>query len=102
MSRLDPYGKNSSELWGKERLELRDFAYEEYMGDEAVLYDLMRQLNRWGVAFVTGCPGEETALRGIARRMGPIKDTFYGETWDGRFCVSLHLFTPYSTLSCHS
>lgn len=44
----------------------------------------MRQLRQHGLVFITDIPRLEDALEKIAKRMGPMKDTFYGYTWDGK------------------
>ncbi|KAJ8118393.1 hypothetical protein OPT61_g599 [Boeremia exigua] len=71
-------------LWSEKRLELPDYDYELYLKDDRTLYNLMKQLQTYGLAFVTNIPGKETSLATIATRMGPIKDTLYGQTWDVR------------------
>lgn len=71
-------------LWTKEPLDdLKDFDYNEYMQDDEQVYRLIRQLRTDGLAFVTNIPGEVESLAKIATRIGPVKDTFYGRTWDG-------------------
>lgn len=81
------FGRDSHEaqiLWTKEPLDnLKDFDYNEYMQDDKQVYKLVRQLRTDGLAFVTNIPGEVGSLATIATRIGPIKDTFYGHTWDG-------------------
>lgn len=72
-------------LWTLEPLNLPDYNYDVYMKDDRALNDLVIQLRTKGLAFVTGVPGTEEALATIATRIGPIKDTFYGYTWDGMF-----------------
>ncbi|EEU43603.1 uncharacterized protein NECHADRAFT_45388, partial [Fusarium vanettenii 77-13-4] len=77
----------SQVLWGREprkSLDLPDYDYETYMKDDATLYKLINQLRIDGLAFVTNVPGVEESLATIATRIGPIKDTFYGYTWDVR------------------
>ncbi|KAM0328674.1 hypothetical protein ACHAQA_005086 [Verticillium albo-atrum] len=71
-------------LWTLEALNLPDYDYDTYMKDDSMLYDVIHQLRVDGLAFVTNVPGIEEALATIATRMGPIKDTFYGYTWDVR------------------
>lgn len=49
--------------------------------------DAITQLTRYGLLFVRGVPHEETAhetceLRALADFFGPIRETFYGGTWD--------------------
>lgn len=71
-------------LWTKEPLvNMEDFDYNEYIQDDRELYRLIRQLRTDGLAFVTNVPGEVESLATIATRIGPVKDTFYGRTWDG-------------------
>lgn len=71
-------------LWTSEPLRLPDYDYDTYMKDDSALYALIKQLRVDGLAFVTNIPGLETSLATIATRIGPIKDTFYGQTWDGK------------------
>lgn len=71
-------------LWPLRPSDIQDFDYNEYMNDDKVLYKLMRQLRVNGLAFVTNSPQNEESVSAIATRMGPIKDTFYGPTWDGK------------------
>lgn len=71
-------------LWTKEPLvNMKDFDYNEYIQDDGELYRLIRQLRTDGLAFVTNVPGEVESLATIAARIGSVKDTFYGRTWDG-------------------
>lgn len=72
-------------LWSDKPLEIPDYDYEEYMKDDETLYRLVKQLRMDGLAFVTNVPGIAESLATVATRIGPIKDTFYGPTWDGRF-----------------
>lgn len=71
-------------LWPLAPSEIPDYDYDAYMNDDKTLYQLMRQLRVNGLAFVTNSPQNEESVSAIATRMGPIKDTFYGPTWDGR------------------
>ena len=54
------------------------------MEDDKTLYKLIEQLQVQGLAFIANVPGEEESLAKIATRIGPVKDTFYGYTWDGK------------------
>ncbi|KAB8261555.1 Clavaminate synthase-like protein [Aspergillus pseudonomiae] len=71
-------------LWSKEPLNLPDYDYDAYMKDDKTLYQLISQLRTEGLAFVTNVPGLTESLATIATRIGPVKDTFYGHTWDVR------------------
>lgn len=64
--------------------QLPDMCYEEYMQSDSALYDVLRQLHTHGLAFVTGVSESEKSVSTIAERIGPIKNTFYGYTWDVR------------------
>lgn len=70
-------------LWTQKALEIPDYDYNTYMKDDRMLLDVINQLRVDGLAFVTNVPGTVEALATIATRIGPIKDTFYGATWDG-------------------
>ncbi|KAH8768186.1 hypothetical protein F5883DRAFT_604022 [Diaporthe sp. PMI_573] len=74
----------SQSLWTRRALNLPDYDYNTYMKDDGMLYDVINQLRVDGLAFVTNVPGIEEALATIATRIGPVKDTFYGYTWDVR------------------
>lgn len=71
-------------LWTQEPLNLPDYDYDAYMREDGTLYEVIKQLRTDGLAFVTNVPGIEESLATIATRIGPVKDTFYGYTWDGR------------------
>ncbi|KAK2592009.1 hypothetical protein QQS21_010280 [Conoideocrella luteorostrata] len=83
---------SSPVLWSRDAPSLPDFDYEEYMKDDGTLFSLVRQLRTQGLAFVTNVPELEESLAAIAMRIGPIKDTFYGRTWDGMYASLLFLF----------
>lgn len=62
---------------------LPDYAYDAYMNDDSTLRNVIEQLQTHGLVFITKVPGTEKSVSTIAERIGPIKDTFYGKTWDG-------------------
>ena len=70
-------------LWTREPLNLPDYDYDTYMNDDGALYSVIKQLRTHGLAFVKNIPSLTETLATIATRIGPIKDTFYGYTWDG-------------------
>lgn len=74
-------------LWSEKDLNLPDYDYDRYMKDDRFLYQLVNQLRTDGLAFVTNVPGLEESLATIATRIGPVKDTFYGYTWDGKLLI---------------
>lgn len=74
----------SQSLWGAKDYHVPDTEFGDYMKDDAALYACMQQLRTHGLLFITKIPDDEQALVKIATRMGPMKDTFYGYTWDGK------------------
>ncbi|KAM3419097.1 hypothetical protein BST61_g5047 [Cercospora zeina] len=61
-----------------------DFAYDEYMSDDTVLLKAVKQLHSHGLLFLTNVPEDEESVVRLAERIGPLKTTFYGKTWDVR------------------
>lgn len=70
-------------LWGATESKPPDTTFADYLGDDRAVYEVMKQLRTHGLVFITQIPHLEDALVKIATRMGPMKDTFYGYTWDG-------------------
>jgi len=68
----------------KIRKETRDLTYEAYMQDDAVLYQALKQLHSYGLLFLKDVPESADSVIRITERIGPLKNTFYGETWDVR------------------
>lgn len=64
--------------------ERQDIDYEAYMQDDAVLLKALRQLHSHGLLFLTNVPESENSVAAITERIGPVKNTFYGYTWDVR------------------
>lgn len=58
--------------------------YEEYMNSDEVLWEVLNHLHRYGLVFVKSVPSETSAIERIASRIGPVRNTFYGATWDVR------------------
>jgi gamma-butyrobetaine dioxygenase len=61
---------------------LKAIDFEEYMSEDSVLFDVVEQLRVFGLVFIRGVPPSSTAVEDIGRRIGPLKNTFYGLTWD--------------------
>jgi gamma-butyrobetaine dioxygenase len=64
--------------------QMKTFDYNEYMSDDKALFDLLQQLQSHGIAFIKDLPEAESSVIQTANRIGPLKNTFYGETWDVR------------------
>ena len=71
-------------LWdgARMRADALTVDHAEYMGDDRALLGAVRQLARYGLVFVKNVPATEGAVAGLAERIGNLKNTFYGPTWD--------------------
>jgi gamma-butyrobetaine dioxygenase len=76
----------SRRLWKDDqfRAEVPDCSYEAYMQDDAVLYQALQKLHSHGLLFLKNVPESPESVICITNRIGPLKNTFYGETWDVR------------------
>lgn len=63
-----------------EKVKFIDF--DQYMSQESALWDVLEQLRKFGLVFIRGVPASETAVERIGSRIGPLRHTFYGQTWD--------------------
>lgn len=70
--------------WNKKRLteKLAYVDFEEYMHDEKRLLQALNFLQAFGILLVRGVPETENAIEHLTSRIGRIRDTFYGRTWD--------------------
>lgn len=59
-------------------------SFDEYMHDDAKFKHIMRSLYRYGLVFVKEVPRSTESVSQIATRMGPLRNSFYGLTWDVR------------------
>ncbi|KAH6637138.1 hypothetical protein F5144DRAFT_569758 [Chaetomium tenue] len=65
-------------------------SYEDWMNassdnTNAAFQSALTDLRRTGLIFITNVPADdEGAVERIARRIGPVQETFYGRTWDVR------------------
>lgn len=79
------YNDQSRELWDRATMQKKNkwMDYNEYMtGGEPVLFSAVKQLEKFGLLFIRNIPDNPDAVEGIAERIGNLKDTFYGKTWD--------------------
>jgi hypothetical protein len=71
-------------FWDRAMMEeqVKWIDYDDYMKDDAALFEVLKALERYGLVFLRGVPTEVDQVATIAKRIGPLKNTFYGETWD--------------------
>ena len=73
-------------LWDRERItkDNKWVDYNEYMSQDEILFDALTHLNKYGLLFIKNVPESEESVVDLASRIGTLKDTFYGRTWDVR------------------
>lgn len=57
-------------------------SYEDYMNNDGKFTAAMRNLSRLGLIFIKDVPESREMVEKIATRMGPLRNSFYGSTWD--------------------
>ncbi|OJJ46207.1 hypothetical protein ASPZODRAFT_133210 [Penicilliopsis zonata CBS 506.65] len=82
MQRID----RNRRFWTRQIMRKRQhwISYDDYMNDELKFAVAMRSLAVYGILFVKDIPESREMVEKIATRMGPLRNTFYGPTWDVR------------------
>ena len=80
---------SSPVLWDKDQVEthcrnLGTKQYESFLGHDTTREEILYGLYSYGIVIIQNVPREEKAVEKIAERIGKLKDTFYGRTWDVR------------------
>ncbi|ODV89043.1 hypothetical protein CANCADRAFT_29494 [Tortispora caseinolytica NRRL Y-17796] len=75
--------------WATMPQESISLSFNDYMSNDETLLQALTSLNKYGLVFLTDGPAQEKlngdiAVEAIARRVGYIKETFYGRSWDVR------------------
>ena len=73
-------------LWDGPQMEKLQhwISYDDYMHNDARFTTAMRHLSELGLIFVKDVPDSRDEVEKITTRMGPLRNTFYGPTWDVR------------------
>ncbi len=58
--------------------------YASYMSSPATLHRALGHLQHYGLLFLSSVPSDPGSIEMIANRIGPIRNSFYGSTWDVR------------------
>ncbi|KAF1986260.1 Clavaminate synthase-like protein [Aulographum hederae CBS 113979] len=71
-------------LWDASKIkkELPSISYTDYLTSAPAFATAIHALDRYGLLFLRDCPDSEHELPNIVNRIGPLRDTFYGPTWD--------------------
>ena len=89
--RAKEYAPPARVLWDKKIMH-RDnvyFDYNHYLGSDETLYRTLQMLHTHGLVFICNVPDtldtdSSRSITTIAERIGTMRDTFYGRTWDVR------------------
>ncbi|KAJ5953094.1 uncharacterized protein N7479_011507 [Penicillium vulpinum] len=73
-------------MWGRAQMDKTQHwvSYSDYIADDSKFATAMQQLQRLGLIFVKDIPDSRLMVEAIATRMGPLRNTFYGSTFDVR------------------
>ncbi|KAK2796205.1 hypothetical protein FQN52_000183 [Onygenales sp. PD_12] len=73
-------------MWDKTTFRNNEhwISFKDYMEDDSAFLYFMRSLFRLGLVFVKDIPDSSEMVEKIATRMGPLRNSFYGLTWDVR------------------
>lgn len=97
--------KHRPVLWDEDTLkknmgELVSTSFAEFLSDEKILYQALVNLQRYGLTFVSNIDkGDHDAVKKICERIGPIRSTFYGETFDVKNSTHTTSNIAYSNLA---
>ena len=75
-----------SEIWDGNAISrhLLSINIDKYQKSEGALLKVLQHLKRYGLVRITGVPCTEDAVESVGGRIGHLRDTFYGRTWDVR------------------
>ncbi|KAE8446371.1 hypothetical protein EG329_011976 [Mollisiaceae sp. DMI_Dod_QoI] len=71
-------------VWDKKAImETFQFVdFQDYMNDDQKLWHALKTLHIFGILLLRGVPSNEHAMEDITSRIGHLRETFYGRTWD--------------------
>lgn len=58
--------------------------YTAFLNEERAQNALLNQLQNYGIVSLMDVPQDEQAVERIGEKIGPLRHTFYGRTWDVR------------------
>ncbi|KAA8909024.1 hypothetical protein FN846DRAFT_776767 [Sphaerosporella brunnea] len=79
------YNDQRQILWDKKMMgkDVLYIDYSDYMTSDEALFRAVKHLSLYGLMFIRGIPKQQhDAIEGLASRIGNLKNTFYGMTWD--------------------
>lgn len=84
MSSVGPHRTRAR--WNQRKMQVYQhwISYRDYMHDDEEFAKAMRSLSVYGLVFVKDIPDSREMVEKIATRIGPLRNSFYGPTWDVR------------------
>jgi len=81
--RTSHHNNKGPKLWkARDAESLPWMQYDKYMNDDKILLQAVKQLRDYGFLLLKNVEENEQSVRKIAGRIGIIRNTFYGQTWD--------------------
>lgn len=87
-SRLEATSNQPCEpkLWNRDTMSQHQLSvdYDSYMESSSTLLACLQHLHLSGLLLIHSIPSSADAVKRICERVGPLKNTLYGSTWDVR------------------
>lgn len=81
--RVSLFDKRTPQPWSKTTAErLPPYSFKFYMDNDEVLFNALLQIDKYGFVILRDVPEDQKSVEEIAGRIGTLRDTFYGRTWD--------------------
>uniref|UniRef100_V5I1C4 Putative gamma-butyrobetaine2-oxoglutarate dioxygenase n=1 Tax=Ixodes ricinus TaxID=34613 RepID=V5I1C4_IXORI len=79
--------KSSVILWNRDEIEENppELEFDDFMGTRAGLKKMLKNVCKYGISILRGVPLNEHQIVNVARRMGYIRETGYGVTFDVKY-----------------
>ncbi|CAG8771820.1 9473_t:CDS:1, partial [Racocetra fulgida] len=70
--------------WDSNTIESKNIwiKHDEYMNSDEKFFDSLKTLWKYGLIFLKEVPEKSCSIKNIVKRIGALKHTFYGETFD--------------------
>lgn len=80
----DQFKHDLDVLWDGTRMteDVLFMDYDNYMHTDVGLCQALNYLRAYGLIFIRGVPANPKAVEKLGERVGNLRDTFYGRTWD--------------------
>eukprot|EP00127_Corallochytrium_limacisporum_P004032 Clim_evm81s156 gene=Clim_evmTU81s156 len=77
------WARSMRRLWkGEDQPDFARVDHDAFMGDDHTLLQALKRLARDGIVYITNTPAEYESVSRMGERVGALRTTFYGTTWD--------------------